>query len=293
MSSISGAGAGGVDKAQVHGVEADAASATTTPEAAGTETLPAAAPSDRARSLDMGFTMLEDLNAQLDAADSAGPAQLKAGDFELPWGGALNVGASGDILVRLPDEASSDPFERHGMSYAGESGMLQLPKLSGPEHREAGNYQIPFGGSLQVHGDGMVAFEPNEGEAELEAAGWTWVGETGALAPPGPGSFELPGGGTLHVRGDGEMLLEPPENSDGLEMQGFTWAGETGYMSFPKKSGLEHTAPGAYPLYGGAMLHVADGEAMLEPPNYDGTDQLEDAGFTWAGETGFLSLPTR
>ncbi|RME74088.1 MAG: hypothetical protein D6776_05860 [Planctomycetota bacterium] len=225
-------------------------------------------------------------------------------DVDLPFGGALHVTSSGEVLYEPPEGMETEGLERQGFTWAGETGFMALPARTGRASRAAGDFPLPFDGELHVLNDGEVLYEPPEGAdtTALEQQGFRWAGETGYLSLPGaaadgepsPGAYRLPGGGTLAVGEDGAMRYEPadPDMAQALEMQGFTPAGETGGYALPRKSGPEAAQPGYYQIGGGGGLQVLPtGEVLVDAPDAASANQLEAMGFQWAGETGYLSLP--
>ncbi len=235
---------------------------------------------------------LRALQAELIAL--AGDAGRAPGAYALPGGGKIHVEQGGEFLYEPPVGARVDQLEKLGFAWVGESDFLTLPKKSGPDSRLPGYYELPGGTGLNVHVDGSLLIDPGQrNPAALEAAGFSWAGESGMLEPPeGSGSFRLPGGGKLQLREDGEALLDPgPLDPEGLENQGFTWAGESDLLALPKMPGAESRLPGEYPLPGGTALFVhITGEVLLDPRQHD-TAALEARGFSWAGESGLLNFP--
>lgn len=159
-----------------------------------------------------------------------------------------------------------------------------------------GYYSLGFGDSgLEIDSFGRVMLDPGQLDTTgLEHAGYSWLGETGYLGLPtemkpgalAAGDYTLPGGDVLAVWKDGTLLVEPHtyDGLDALEAAGFQWEGETGMMSVP-------TQAGSHELPGGATLHIFDGMEPMVDPGDTPADGLESQGLSWAGETGYLSLP--
>jgi hypothetical protein len=247
--------------------------------------------------------MIEGAYADLETAETGSTQAPKAGNYELPFGGTLNVTSSGEVLYEPPADMPTDGLELQGFEWAGETGALSLPADDKREHRATGAYNLPGdNGTLHVLDGGEALWEPPDSAdlGALEQADFTWAGETGYMYLPGgsasvdgkEGTHQLPGGGAFVVSGDSLMYEPGDAMTEGLERQGFAWAGETGALGLPKTSGPGMNRPGEYMIGGGARLHVLNtGEVLLEPPNYDTEAQLKELGFAWAGETGYMSLP--
>jgi hypothetical protein len=250
-------------------------------------------------------TMTVDTAESVDDFGIGGPTGPAEGGYELPMGGALHVMTNGEVLYEADPDAPSDPLTNAGFTYAGETGYLSLPTKEGLAHLKPGDYDLPDGSQLWVMEvwDNQVMFQPNDynEESMLLNQGFRWAGETGAMSIPGgknptPGTFDLPGGASLMVKDSGEVLYQPNGDwhADSLDIQDFRSAGETGYRSLPKQHGPEHLEPGRFPIHGGGALHVTEsGEVLLELPEGADPASLTDKGFAWAGDSGYLRLPSQ